>query len=81
MERAYSFTFLFHGNDDSHNHETRTADHFRIPVVTSDWGERGIRYKGAIIWNSVLSNDTSGDVSEAVYVRLLRRLINENALP
>ena len=76
-----SFTSLFHRNNEYHNHETRTADHFHIPAVASNLGKTGIRYRGAIIWNAMLSNDISADVSEAVFVKLLRRLINENALP
>ena len=75
-----SFTSLFHRNNEYHNHDTRTADHFRIPTETSDLGKTGIRYRSAIIWNAVLSNDISADVSEAVYIELLRRLINEYAL-
>ena len=66
-----SFTSLFHRNNEYHNHETRT----------SDLGKTGIIHRGAIIWNAVLSNNISTDVPEAVYVKLLRRLINENALP
>ena len=53
-----SFTSLFHRNNEYHNHETRTADHFHIPAVTSDLEKTGIRYRGA-------SNDISADVSEA----------------
>ena len=35
----------------------------------TDLGKTGIRYRGAITRNTVLSNDISADVSEAVYVK------------
>ena len=72
-----SFASLFQGNSEYHNHETRSADHFHIPAVTSDLGKTGIRFRGAIIWNAVLSKNVNTDVSEAVYVKFLKRLINE----
>ena len=76
-----SFGSLFQRNREYHNHETRSADHFHIPAVTSDLGKTGIRFRGAIIWNAVLCNNVNTDVSEAVYVKFLKRLINENVLP
>ena len=76
-----SFGSLFQRNNEYHNHETRSADHFHIPVVTSDLGKTGIRFRGAIIWNAVLCNNVNTDVSEAVYAKFLQRLINENVLP
>ena len=76
-----SFGSLFQKTSECHNHETRSADHFHIPAVTSDLGKTGIRFRGAIIWNAVLSNNVNTDVSEAVYVKFLKRLINENVLP
>ena len=57
------------------------ADHFHIPAVTSDLGKTGIRFRGVIIWNAGLSNNVNADVAEAVYVKFLKRLINENVLP
>ena len=44
--------------------------------VNLDWGKTGNRFKGAALWNAVLSNDLNIDVSEAVYVTLLKRLVN-----
>ena len=75
------FTSLFQRSGYYHNHETRSADHFHIPVrvVTSDLGKPGIRPHGAIIWNTVLSNNINIDVSERLYVNSFKKsLIIEN---
>ena len=75
------FTSLFQKkNNEYHNHETVTTDYFYIPAVTMNLGKTGIRFRGAIIWNAVYRNDINIDVAEAVYVKLLKRLINENLL-
>ena len=77
-----SFASLFQRNSEYHNHETRSANYFHIPAVTSVLGKTGIRFRGAIVWNAVLSNNVNTDVSGAVYVKFLKkRLINENVLP
>ena len=47
----------------------------------SDLSKTGIRYRGAIIWNAILSNDTNTDVSEAVFKKFLKRLIMIGLLP
>ena len=75
------FASLFQRNSEYHNHETISADHFHIPAVKSDLGKTGIRFRRAIIRNAVLSNNVNTDVSDAVYVKFLKRLINENVLP
>ena len=72
---------LFQRNNEYHNHETRSAYHLHIPAVTSDLGKTCIRCRGAITWNAVLSNNFNTDVSEAVHVKFLKILINENVLP
>ena len=40
----------------------------------------GIRFRGAITWNAVLSDNVNTDVSEAVHVKFLKRLIDKNVL-
>ena len=80
-KRSRFLHFLFQRNSEYHNHETISADHFHIPAVKSDLGKTGIRFRRAIIRNAVLSNNVNTDVSDAVYVKFLKRLINENVLP
>ena len=46
-----TFSSFFIRNNDIHSHNTRTADHFHIPIVKSDLGKTGIKYRGAVIWN------------------------------
>ena len=75
------FALYFTKNSDLHDHVTRTAHHFHAPQVKSDLSKTGIRYRGAIIWNAILSNDTNTDVSEAVFKKFLKRLIMIGILP
>ena len=47
--------------------------------VISDLDKSGIRFRGAIEWNAAFTTNINIDVSERVYVKFLKRLINENA--
>ena len=61
------FHFFVKKTCDIHQHETRLAGHFHIPLVKLDLSKTGIKYKGAIIWNNVLQEDVNLDVSEVVF--------------
>ena len=50
------FKPFFQRNQELHNYSTRIADHFHIPLVISDLGKTGIRFRGAVIWNSILND-------------------------
>ena len=63
-------------NCDIHHHETRLAGHFHIPPVKLDLSKTGIKYKGAIIWNNILQEDVNLDVSEAVFKKILIKMLN-----
>ena len=76
--RASSF---FIRNKDIHSHNTRTADHFHIPIVKTDLGKTGIKYRGAVIWNIVIKDGINIDVSEAVFKKFLRKLVNDGIIP
>ena len=71
----FFFTF-FVRNCDIHPHETRLAGHFHIPSVQLDLSKTGIKYKGAIIWNNILQEDVNLDVSEAVFQKILIKMLN-----
>ena len=73
-----SFGFLFQRNSEYHNHETRSADHFHIPVVTFDLDKICIRFRGAMIWNAVLCNNVNTDVSEAQIWTKIAYMHNDN---
>ena len=76
-----SFSSLFIRNNDIHSHNTRTADHFHIPIVTTDLSKTGIKYRGAVIWNTLIKDGINVDVSEAVFKKFLRKLVNDGIIP
>ena len=45
------FSHFFVKNSEIPVHNTWIADHFHIPVVKTDLGKTGIKYRGAVIWN------------------------------
>ena len=63
-------------NSDYHNYNTRTAQHFHIPPVKTDLAKTGIKYRGAIIWNCILSHGIYSDTSESVFVKFLKLIVD-----
>ena len=69
------FVSYFQQNCDVHHYDTRTAQHYHIPPVKFDLAKTGIRYRGAVVWNAILSDNTNTNVSEAVFKKVLKRLL------
>ena len=67
-----TFSSFFIRDKDIHSHNTRTADHFHIPIVKTDLGKTGIKYRGAVIWNILIKDGINVDVSEAVFKKFLK---------
>ena len=63
----FLFDSFFIKNSELYNYNTRTADHLHVPIVKSDLGKTGIRYRGVIVWNEILKDGVDPDVSEAVF--------------
>jgi len=70
------FKPMFILNRDIHDHKTRTADHFHLPVVKTELGKTGIRFRGASIWNQILSKKIHSDTSECIFVKYLKKIIS-----
>ena len=70
------FNSFFEYNSDYHTYDTRTAQHFHIPPVKTDLAKTGIKYRGAIIWNCILSHGIYSDTSESVFVKFLRLIVD-----
>ena len=68
----YSFSYR---NNDFHQHNKMISDHYHIPSVKSDLIKTGIKYRGTVIWNAVLHNGIDYGVSEAVFVKRLRKVL------
>ena len=75
------FLSFFQLNSEVHGHNTRTASNLHLPIVRSDLGLTGVRYRGALIWNFICQDGTNTDVSEAVFVKSLRNIIKNKIIP
>ena len=69
------FHSYFQCNNEFHNYLTRTASHLHIPSMKTDLGQTSIRYRGALIWNGLVRMNIDHNSSEAVFVKLLKRVI------
>ena len=69
------FDSFFFRNHDFHEHNTRISGHFHIISVKSDLSKTGIRYRGAVIWNTILHHGINHESSEAVFVKLLKKIL------
>ena len=72
------FSHFFNRNSDIHEYNTRIADHFHIPAVKTDLG---IKYRGAVIWNIIVKDGINTDVSETVFKKILKKLVNDGIIP
>ena len=69
------FDSFFSRNHDFHEHNTRISGHFHIISVKSDLSKTGIRYRGAVIWNTILHHGINHESAEAVFVKLLKKIV------
>ena len=66
--RTY-FTFIL----EIHNHFTRQCDYLHVPK--SNLGKSNICYRGVIIWNHIISKGADLDISEAVFVKMVKCIV------
>ena len=76
-----TFSSFFIKNNDIHSHNTRTDDQFHIPIVKTDISIAGVKYRGAVIWNILIKYGINVDVSEAVFKKFLRKLLDDGIIP
>ena len=69
------FNSFFAYNYEFHHDSTRSAQHFHIPPVKTNLGKTGIRYRGALIWNELLSKGIYPDTSDCVFVKFLKTFV------
>ena len=75
------FSHFFNRNSDIHEYNTRIADHYHIPAVKTDLGKTGIEYRGAVICNIIVKDRINTDVSETVFKKTLKKLVNDGIIP
>ena len=69
------FRAYFRFNSEIHNYFTRQCDYLHVPIVKSNLGKSNIRYRGVIIWNYIISKGVDLDISEAVFVKMVKRIV------
>ena len=69
------FDSFFYRNHDFQEHNTRISGHFHIISVKSDLCKTGIRYRGAVNWNTILHHGINHDSSKTVFVKLLKNIL------
>ena len=72
------FSNFFTCNTDVHGYSTRQQHHLHVPCARSKLRQFSIRYRGAIIRNSMLKLDINPDTSEAV--KTIKKCIMNGAL-
>ena len=87
-------TFMFHimsgrapsllleyllSNREVYRYNTRQALHLHVPIRTN-LDTRNIRYRGTVIWNSLLNLCINPEISEAVFLEYVKRLIDQDIL-
>ena len=68
-------------NNFIHAQDTMIADHLQIPIAKTDLCKISIKYRGAVIWNILIKEGINGDVSEAIFKKFLRKLVNDGIIP
>ena len=66
------FSSYFVRNYDVSSYELRSSNCFHLPIVTSDLGKNGVRYRGPVLFNKLLTEGLNHTVSEAVFVKQLK---------
>ena len=78
MPRLFSSFFVRNYNVSSY--DLRNANRFHLPIVTSDLGKNGIRYRGPLVFNKLLIEGFNCSVSESIFVKQLKQSINMDIL-
>ena len=69
------FSSFFLRNYNVSTYDLRSANCFNLPLVSTDFGKNGIRYRGPIVFNKLLLDGIDSTVSEAVFVNQLKMFV------
>ena len=69
------FDDFFMYNYEVHDHDTRSANYFHVPVIKSNLSAFGIKYHGVTIWNKILKAKLNPDCSELSFKIMLKKSI------
>ena len=68
------FQNIFMMNSDIHDHYTRQSGSHHVPKVKNNLGKWSIRYRGVIVWNTILSLKINPETSEAVFAKTVKNV-------
>ena len=71
------FIAMFQVNSSIHGYNTRQARHFHLPLSTKGLTKTSLCYRGAVIWNKILSLGVRTEVSEALFCKDFRKFITD----
>ena len=75
------FQNIFMMNSDIHDHYTRQSGSYHVPKVKNNLGKWSIRYRGVIVWNTILSLKINPETSEAMFAKAVKKcVINQSFL-
>ena len=74
------FISMFTRNTEIHSHETRQSDQFHLPLIRKEIGKTNIRYKGAIIWNGIMTSGIRVNDSEYLFIDDFKHIILDGLL-
>ena len=64
-------------NSDLHHYSTRSSNHFHLPKRSTELGKSGITFRGAKVWNAILTSGIEFRVTEAIFAKNLKKIIND----
>ena len=74
------FSSFFVRNYNVSSYDLRNANCFHLPIVTTDLGKNGIRYRGPLVFNKLLIEGFNCSVSESIFVKQLKQSIKMGIL-
>ena len=69
------FSTMFSVNSNIHSYATRQCNHFHLPLPKRELRKTSVCYRGALIWNNIMTHDIQTDASEMVFCKSLRHFI------
>ena len=60
---------MFAYNSSIHDHDTRQADHFHVPIIKKELSRSNICHRGTVIWNDVMKYNVKTTESDYVFCR------------
>ena len=74
------FTSMFAYNSSIHDHDTRQADHFHVPIIKKEFSKSNICYRGTVIWNYVMKCNVKTTESDYVFCRDFKKKLLSGVL-